>query len=62
MSNPWIAALIAWAVATGLVSGVFIIWEYSHNEPIRWDLIGQTALLAGVLALFRAWRDRSRKE
>jgi hypothetical protein len=62
ISNPWIAALLAWALTTGLVGGGFIIWEYSQHEPIRWDLIGQVALLAAAIALFRGWRDRGRKE
>ncbi|MFZ5817992.1 MAG: hypothetical protein ACOY93_22295 [Bacillota bacterium] len=56
--NPWLAALLSWALATGLVTGGYAIWLYSQGQPMRWNLVGEAALIAVPLALFRAWRDR----
>jgi len=62
MKNPWVAAVSAWVLATVLVTGAFTAWQYAHGQPIRWDFIRDAALIAAPLALFRAWRDRGRRE
>lgn len=55
--NPFVAAFLAWALATGLVTAVYTIWLYSQGQRMRWNLVGEAALIAIPLALFRAWRD-----
>jgi RsiW-degrading membrane proteinase PrsW (M82 family) len=55
--SPWVAALLSWALATGLVTAVYTAWRLSQGKPMRWDLVGEAALIAVPLALFRAWRD-----
>lgn len=57
--NRWVAAFLSWALATGLVTGFYAIWLLSQGQKMRWDLVGEAAMIAIPLALFRAWRDRS---
>lgn len=56
--TPWVAAFVAWALATGLVTAVYAAWRLSQGKPMRWDLVGEAMVIAVPLALFRAWRDR----
>ncbi len=58
--NPWLAAVLSWALATGLVTAIYAIWLRSQGQSIAWELVGEAALIAAPLALFRAWRDRER--
>jgi|GEM_PF-2859696 len=58
--NPWLAALLSWALATGLVTAVYALWLRSQGQTIEWELVGEAAMIAAPLALFRAWRDRER--
>lgn len=62
LKNPWVAAFFAWLVASALVAGVFAAWQYAHGQPIKWEVIRDASLIVAPLALFRAWRDRGRKE
>lgn len=56
--NPWVAAVLSWALAAGLVTAVYAVWLYSQGEAMRWELAGEAALIAIPLGLFRAWRDK----
>lgn len=56
--SPWLAALASWALATGLVTAAYAIWRFSQGKSMRWDIVGEAALIAIPLALFRAWRDK----
>lgn len=60
--NPWLVALLSWALATGLVAGVYAVWQVSQGKVAHWSIVRDAALMAAPIALFRAWRDRARKE
>lgn len=57
--NPWLVALVSWAGAVAAVTIVYGIWLLSQGKPMRWDLIGEAALIVAPLALIKAWRDRN---
>lgn len=59
--NPWLAAVLAWLLASGLIALFYAIWMKIEGEPLRWDLVGEAALAVIPLALFLAWRERRRE-
>lgn len=58
--NSWTAAFVSWAAATVLVTVVYGVWKYSQGAPINWGVLKTAAFVAGLIALFRAFRDRGR--
>lgn len=60
--NPWVAGVLSWLIATGLVSGVYMIWTVTRGQTVNWTIVRDAALMAAPLALFRAWRDSGRRE
>jgi hypothetical protein len=61
-SNSWVAAGLAWLVATVLGCAVFAIYLATIGETIRWVEIRNAALIALPIALLRGWRDRGRNQ
>jgi len=62
IENPWIAAVLAWFLATVLVAGIFILMWTVQDQPINWGMIGKSSAIVAPLALWRAWRDRRRED
>lgn len=61
-ASPWVTAVVSWALATGLVSGLFVLWSVIQGDPVQWSMVRDAAFMAAPLALVLAWRDsRSRK-
>ncbi|HWI65953.1 MAG TPA: hypothetical protein VNT75_29335 [Symbiobacteriaceae bacterium] len=61
-ANAWVAAVLSWLLATGVVSGIYVLWLTIRGEAIQWTFIRDAALMAAPIALFRAWRDSSRRQ
>jgi len=59
--RPWIHALIAWAGATVLIGGGYLIWATAMGQPILWETLRDAAMITIPLALVLAWRDRNRR-
>lgn len=57
---PLIIAVLAWFIATALVSGVYAIWSAKSGEPFSWFTVRDAALMAAPMALLLLWRDRRR--
>lgn len=56
--NPWAAAALSWVLATGLATAGYAVWQLSQGKAMNWQMVGEAAVIALPLALFRAWRDK----
>lgn len=61
-TNPWVMALVSWAIATAVVSGGYIAFMLLRGEPVQWSLVRDAALMVVPIALFLGWRDRMRRK
>lgn len=59
--RPWLAAFVAWVLATVLVSAAYGAWLLTQGEPFHWDIVRDAALYAAPVALVTAWRDSRRR-
>lgn len=60
-ANPWLAAAVAWSLASGMIAVFYAIWMKAAGQPFRWDLVGEAALAVVPLAVLLAWLDRRRE-
>jgi uncharacterized membrane protein YbhN (UPF0104 family) len=61
-SNSWVAAGLAWLIATVLVCGIFQIYLSTRGESMRWVEVRNVSLITLLLALLRGFRDRGRNQ